>query len=79
MQEVSSLQRPSNEVAHSCNELLNSKDLEKPNVDKIYTDMRTVNQEWNDINVKVIERENRSVGRLGFLWKTGFFATILEI
>lgn len=45
MQEVSSLQRPANEMALSCNELSNNDSLEKVNVVKIDSDMRNVNQQ----------------------------------
>ena len=62
MQEVSSLQRPANELAFSCNDLMHSDgSLEKRNITKVDSDMRGVNEQWNHLNVKVIERENRSV------------------
>jgi hypothetical protein len=61
MQEVSSLQRPANEIAHSGNTIVNSYDVEHQNIMKVDEDMSSVNDHWNTLNFKVIERENRCV------------------
>ncbi|XP_031567250.1 microtubule-actin cross-linking factor 1-like [Actinia tenebrosa] len=59
MQEVSSLQRPANEIVDSCNTITASRDVEEQNIMKVDGEMRAVNAQWNTLNFKVIERENR--------------------
>lgn len=59
MQEVSSLQRSANEVIVSGNTIATSRDVEEHNIMRVDAEMRTVNAQWNTLNFKVLERENR--------------------
>lgn len=59
MQEVSSLQRAANEITASGNAIAVNRDVEEQNIAKVDGEMRTVNAQWNTLNFKVIERENR--------------------